>query len=113
MKELEENELQAALKMSLAVQEEMKKLEEIEDEELQKAIKLSLAEQQASEKPSPMAEMQPTPSKMKQTSNKKEEKKVEPKKMEEIPMQNETEHKMNPVDKVALKQNYFWNMIKK
>ena len=31
-----------AVKMSLLAQEEMKKLEEIEDEELQKAIKLSL-----------------------------------------------------------------------
>jgi len=113
MKELEENELQAALKMSLAAQEEMKKLEEIEDEELQKAIKLSLAEQQASEEPSPIVEMQPTPSKMKQTPPKKEQKKVEPKKMEEIPMEKETEHKMNPVDKVALKQKLLLEHDKK
>ena len=45
-KEMEENELQCALKMSLAVEEEKKKLEEIEDEELQRAIQLSLSEQQ-------------------------------------------------------------------
>ena len=97
-KEMEENELQCALKMSLAIEEEKKKLEQIEDEELQRAIQLSLSEQQAKEQPSPLVQMQPTPSKMKQTQPKKEE----PKKMEEPP--KEVEQQLNPVDKVALKQ---------
>ena len=43
---MEENELQCALKMSLAVEEEKKKLKALEDEELERAIKLSLLEQQ-------------------------------------------------------------------
>ena len=102
-KEMEEKELQYALKMSLAVEEEKKKLEQIEDEELQKAIQLSLSEQQQKEEPSPMVQMQPTPTKMHPTQPpKKEPKKEEPKKMEEVP--KEGEQKLNPVDKVALKQ---------
>ena len=101
-KEMEENELQCALKMSLAIEEEKKKLEQIEDEELQRAIQLSLSEQQAKEEPSPLIQMQPTPSKMHPTQPKKEPKKEEPKKMEEPPKEVET--KLNPVDKVALKQ---------
>ena len=52
-KEIEDNELQCALQMSLAVEEEKKKLQELEDEELQKAIKLSLEEQKAKEQPLP------------------------------------------------------------
>ena len=101
-KEMEENELQCALKMSLAIEEEKKKLEQIEDEELQKAIQLSLSEQQAKEEPSPLIQMQPTPAKMQPAQPKKEPKKEEPKKMEEPP--KEEEKKLNPVDKVALKQ---------
>ena len=46
--------------------------------------------------------MQPTPSKMKPVEPKPEPKKEEPKKMEEPP--KEVEQKLNPVDKVALKQ---------
>ena len=77
-KEIEDNELQCALQMSLAVEEEKKKLQELEDEELQKAIKLSLEEQKAKEQP-----------------------KVEPQKMEEVVP---PEKKLNPIDKVAIKQ---------
>ena len=101
-KEMEENELQCALKMSLAVEEEKKKLQQIEDEELQRAIQLSLSEQGAKEEQSPLVQMQPTPSKMKPVEPKPEPKKEEPKKMEEPP--KEVEQKLNPVDKVALKQ---------
>ena len=103
-KEMEENELQCALKMSLAAEEEKKKLEQIEDEELQRAIQLSLSEQQAKEQPSPIAQMQPIPSKNQAKPPKKEPKKEEPKKMEEVEVPKETENKLNPVDKVALKQ---------
>ena len=103
-KEMEENELQCALKMSLAAEEEKKKLEELEDEELQRAIKLSLSEQQAKPEPSPIVQMQPEPQKNPQPQPpKKEPKKEEPKKMEEI-IPKESEKKLNPVDKVALKQ---------
>ncbi len=103
-KEMEENELQCALKMSLAIEEEKKKLEELEDEELQKAIRLSLEDQKAKEEPSPIAQMQPTPSK--QTAQqiqppKKEPKKTEPQKMEEV---IPPEKKLSPIDKVAIKQ---------
>ena len=101
-KEMEENELQCALKMSLEVENEKKKLEKIEDEELQRAIQLSLKEQEAKEEPSPIAQMQPTPAKVQPHPPKKEPKKEEPKKMEEMP--KATEKKLNPVDKVALKQ---------
>ena len=112
-KELEENELQCALKMSLAVEEEKKKLEELEDEELQRAIKLSLDEQQAKEQPSPIIQMQPTPPKQQQTQPpKKEPKKEEPKKMEEV-IPKEAEKKLNPVDKVALKQKMLLEHDKK
>ena len=108
-KEMEENELQCALKMSLAAEEEKKKLEELEDEELQKAIQLSLKEQQAKEEPSLLAQMQPSNTQSQQT--KKEKKKEEPKKMEDI--QKETDKKLNPVDKVALKQKMLLEHDKK
>ena len=81
-----------------------KKLEEIEDEELQRAIQLSLSEQQAKPEPSPMAQMQPTPAKNQAKPPQKEPKKEEPKKMEKVELPKETEKKLNPVDKVALKQ---------
>jgi len=103
-KEMEENELQCALKMSLAAEEEKKKLEEIEDQELQRAIQLSLSEQQAKAEPSPIAQMQPASSKNESKPPKKEPKKEEPKKMVEVEVPKETEKKLNPVDKVALKQ---------
>lgn len=95
-KEMEENELQCALKMSLAVEEEKNKLKALEDEELEKAIKLSLMDQQAKEEKSPLIQMQPTPQKGMSNPSKKEE----PKKEIEIPK----ETKLNPIDKVALKQ---------
>ena len=57
--------------------------------------------------------MKPTPSKMKQTPSKKEKKKVGPKKMEEIPMKNKNEYKMNPIDKVGLKQKLLLEHNKK
>ena len=50
---MEEKELQAALKMSMAVEEEKKKLEQLEDEELQKAIRMSLEEQSQQENKPP------------------------------------------------------------
>jgi len=101
-KEMEENELQCALKMSLAVEEEKKKLEQIEDEELQRAIQLSLSEQQKKEEPSPLVQMQPTSSKIQPVQPPKAEpKKEEPKKVEPP---KEAEKKLNPVDKVAIKQ---------
>ena len=109
-KEIEDNELQCALKMSLAVEEEKKKLQELEDEELQKAIKLSLEEQKAKEQPSPIVQMNPTlpkeqaqpaPQPKKTEPPKKEPKKAEPQKMEEVVP---PEKKLNPIDKVAIKQ---------
>ena len=104
-KEMEENELQCALKMSLAAEEELKKLKALEDEELEKAIKLSLLEQQKKEKPSPLIQMQPKkyiPNPYKKEKEEKENKEKEKeKKIEEVLSQ---EKKLNPVDKVALKQ---------
>ena len=86
----------------MPLKKKKKKLQQIEDEELQRAIQLSLSEQSAKEEPSPLVQMQPTPSKMKPVEPKPEPKKEEPKKMEEPP--KEVEQKLNPVDKVALKQ---------
>ena len=112
-KEMEENELKWALQMSLAAEEEKKKLEAIEEEELKRAIQLSLSESQASVEPSPIAQMQPTPSKSKaHHPEKKEPKKAEPAKMEEIPIP-QNEKKLNPVDKVALKQKMLLEHDKK
>ena len=101
-KEMEENELQCALKMSLAVEEEKKKLEEIEDEELQRAIQLSLSEQQEKKEPTPIVQMQPTSAKIQPVQPPKTEPKKEEPKKEEPP--KEAEKKLNPVDKVAIKQ---------
>ena len=86
----------------MRLKKKKKKLQQIEDEELQRAIQLSLSEQGAKEEQSPLVQMQPTPSKMKPVEPKPEPKKEEPKKMEEPP--KEVEQKLNPVDKVALKQ---------
>ena len=44
IKETEEKELEQAIKMSLALEDEVRRLKEIEDEELRRAIKLSLKE---------------------------------------------------------------------
>jgi hypothetical protein len=96
-------ELEAALKMSLAAEEEAKKLKELEDAELEKAIKLSLLEQQKHPEQSPLIQaipnlqikMDPQP-----TEQPKQEPKPEPK-TEEI---KEIPKKLNPIDKVALKQ---------
>ena len=105
-KEIEDNELQCALQMSLAVEEEKKKLQELEDEELQKAIKLSLEEQKAKEQPSPLVQMSPAVIKeqaqpVPQPKKTEPPKKVEPQKMEEVVP---PEKKLNPIDKVAIKQ---------
>ena len=97
-KEMEENELKAALQMSLALEEEKQKLKALEDEELERAIKLSLIEQQTKVEKSPLIQMQPTPPKNVPNQVKEEEKK----KVIELPKEKDT--KLNPVDKVALKQ---------
>ena len=100
----EKGELECAMKMSLALEEEAKKLKELEDAELEKAIKLSLIEQQKSPNPTPLIQtnpnlqikLEPQPEQPKQPEVKKPETKPE-----EI---KETPKKLNPVDKVALKQ---------
>ena len=88
------------------VSEEKKKLQELEDEELQKAIKLSLEEQKAKEQPSPLVQMSPAVIKeqaqpVPQPKKTEPPKKVEPQKMEEVVP---PEKKLNPIDKVAIKQ---------
>ena len=100
-KEMEENELQCALKMSLSVEEEKKKLKALEDEELERAIKLSLLEQQKKEEKTPLIQMQPENLKKEE---KKEEKPKEEVKVKEIPKEIVKEKQLNPIDKVALKQ---------
>ena len=107
----EKGELECALKMSLAIEEEAKKLKELEDAELEKAIKLSLIEQQKSPNPTPLIQTkpdieikldsqpeppkQPTQQPIQQPTQQPEPKKEE---VKEIPK------KLNPIDKVALKQ---------
>jgi len=107
----EKGELEAAIKMSLALEEEAKKLKELEDAELEKAIKLSLLEQQKHPEQSPLIQANPNlqikidPQPTEQPKQEpKPEQKPEPKpeqKQEEI---KEIPKKLNPIDKVALKQ---------
>ncbi len=97
-KEMEDNELQCALKMSLALEEEKNKLKALEDEELEKAIKLSLMDQQAQEEKTPLIQMQPNPQNNVSNPVKEEAKK------KEIELPKEKDTKLNPIDKVALKQ---------
>ena len=106
IKEMEEkakifdkNLMDCAIQMSLAAEEEKKKLKEIEDADLEKAIQLSLMEMNSAKpeeekpimkaKPKDIAPVNPTPV-LKPT----------PSQELEIPKEN----KLNPVDKVALKQ---------
>ena len=102
----EKGELESALKMSMALEEEAKKLKELEDAELEKAIKLSLLEQQKSQNPTPLIqtnpnlqikldEPQPQQEQPKQTNPQPVQK---PEEVKELPK------KLNPIDKVALKQ---------
>jgi len=99
-KEMEDKELKAALQMSLALEEEKQKLKALEDEELERAIKLSLIDQQNKTEKTPLIQMQPTPEK--QVPNQTKEEKKEKKTEIELPKEKDT--KLNPVDKVALKQ---------
>ena len=99
----EKGELECALKMSLALEEEAKKLKELEDAELEKAIKLSLLEQQKSSNPTPLIQSNPN------LQIKLEPQKEEPKTHASQPEQKqeikpEIPKKLNPIDKVALKQ---------
>jgi len=99
----EKGELECALKMSLALEEEAKKLKELEDAELEKAIKLSLLEQQKSSNPTPLIQSNPN------LQIKLEPQKEEPKTPASQPEQKqeikpEIPKKLNPIDKVALKQ---------
>ena len=99
----EKGELEAALKMSMALEEEEKKLQELEDAELEKAIKLSLLEQQKSPNPTPLIQtnpnlqikLDPQPEQPKQPVPPPEKK---PEEIKPIPK------KLNPIDKEALKQ---------
>ena len=105
----EKGELEAAIKMSLALEEEAKKLKELEDAELEKAIKLSLLEQQKHPEQSPLIQANPNLQikiDPQPTEQPKQESKPEPK-PEQKPKQEEIKEipkKLNPIDKVALKQ---------
>jgi len=103
----EKGELECAMKMSLALEEEAKKLKELEDAELEKAIKLSLLEQQKSPNPTPLIQtnpnlqikVDPQPEQPKQPEPPKVAKpETKPEEVKEIPK------KLNPIDKVAIKQ---------
>ena len=91
-------------KNSLALEEEKQKLKALEDEDLERAIKLSLIDQQAKVEKSPLIQMQPTPQKNVPNPVKEEEKKIE------LPKEKDT--KLNPVDKVALKQKLLQEQLK-
>ena len=97
----EKAELECAYKMSLALQEEEKKLKELEEAELEKAIKLSLLEQQKAPNPTPLIQSNPNLQIKLDPQPQPEPKPIpstQEKKPEEIPK------KLNPIDKVALKQ---------
>ena len=99
----EKGELECALKMSIALQEEAKKLQELEDAELEKAIKLSLLEQQKSENPTPLIQTNPN-LQIKIETPKEEPKQPEIKPEPKNEIKSEVPKKLNPIDKVALKQ---------
>ena len=88
--------------MSLAAEEEAKKLKELEDADLERAIKLSLLEQQKSQNPTPLIQTNPNiqikvdPEPVQTKPAPQPEKK--PEEVNQIP------RKLNPIDKVALKQ---------
>ena len=98
-KEAEKKQLDAAIQMSLAAEEEKKKLKDIEDAELEKAIKLSLMDL-GSAKPEEVKPIMKAIPKDVAPTNPVPAPKPEPTPVVEIPKEN----KMNPVDKVALKQ---------
>ncbi len=100
----EKGELEAAIKMSLAVEEEAKKLKELEDAELEKAIKLSLLEQQKHPEQSPLIQANPN-LQIKIDPQPEQPKPEQPKPQPQIPQEIKDEpKKLNPIDKVALKQ---------
>ena len=89
--------------MSLALEEEAKKLKELEDAELEKAIKLSLLEQQKSSNPTPL--IQSNPNLQIKLDPQKEEPKIPVSQSEQKQeIKPEIPKKLNPIDKVALKQ---------
>ena len=90
--------------MSLAVEEEAKKLKELEDAELEKAIKLSLLEQQKHPEQSPLIQANPN-LQIKIDPQPEQPKPEQPKPQPQIPQEIKDEpKKLNPIDKVALKQ---------
>lgn len=103
-KEYEENELQCAIKMSMAAEEEKKKLEALEEEELKKAIELSLQEESNRQVKPPILIAQPAPKPQKSEVKKEPEPVAAPIKEQPLPAEIPKEQKINPVDKVALKQ---------
>ena len=99
----EKGELECALKMSIALQEEAKKLQELEDAELEKAIKLSLLEQQKSSNPTPLIQSNPN-LQIKLDPQKEEPKTPVSQSEQKQEIKPEIPKKLNPIDKVALKQ---------
>ena len=99
----EKGELECALKMSLALEEEAKKLKELEDAELEKAIKLSLLEQQKSSNPTPLIQSNPN-LQIKLEPQKEEPKTPVSQSEQKQEIEPEIPKKLNPIDKVALKQ---------
>ena len=104
----EKGELECALKMSLALEEEAKKLKELEDAELEKAelekaIKLSLLEQQKSSNPTPLIQSNPN-LQIKLEPQKEEPKTPVSQSEQKQEIKPEIPKKLNPIDKVALKQ---------
>ena len=99
----EKGELECALKMSLALEEEAKKLKELEDAELEKAIKLSLLEQQKSSNPTPLIQSNPN-LQIKLDPQKEEPKTPVSQSEQKQEIKPEIPKKLNPIDKVALKQ---------
>ena len=89
--------------MSLALEEEAKKLKELVDAELEKAIKLSLLEQQKSSNPTPLIQSNPN-LQIKLEPQKEEPKTPVSQSEQKQEIKPEIPKKLNPIDKVALKQ---------
>lgn len=91
-KELEEKQIQSAIKMSLALEDEKKRIKAIEDEELKRAIRLSQMDLANQKKNEPKTTQAPITKTTQSQPVKKEEPKVANK---TVPKQEEKKEKIN------------------
>ena len=92
-KELEEKQIQSAIKMSLALEDEKKRIKAIEDEELKRAIRLSQMDLANQKKNQPKTSQPPVSKSVQSVKKEDTKKKEEPKKS--VPKPEEKKEKIN------------------